>query len=95
MKISETDKRNVNSNQLDNIKKKYTSKTPTTPPITDSFCPSTIERETSASISNYGDIIITKSSQHNKSIIINLNNKNKKAKVIEKISKRLIKPINT
>ena len=59
------------------------------PQITDSFCPSTIEQETSASISNYKGIIITKSGQYNKSIIININNKNKKENVIEKSPKKI------
>ena len=56
----------------------------TTPPITNSVCHSTIEKETSASTNNHEDIIITKSDQHNKSTIRNIKNKKNKENVIEK-----------
>ena len=83
MKEKENDKQIAYSNQLFN-KKKNNSTTPTFNPITDYFGPSPFKEDTSASIRNYKNITITKSGQHHKSIIKNIINKNKKAKVLKK-----------
>lgn len=88
-------------NQLVNIKTKFTSQKSTTTPIKESVYPSIIYQETSASISTYNDILITKSGQHHTSLttnntalprihhLANINNKDKKEKVIEKSFKEI------
>ena len=83
MKEKENNKQIAYSNQLFK-KKKNNSTTPTFNPITDYFGPSPFKEDTSAFIRNYKNITITKSGQHHKSIIKNIINKNKKAKVLKK-----------